>query len=344
VVGFGYTIGWAVIHAGVRWSRRLPPTLVAPAEVIGQNRRVAIDAAVGDHTRQTEYSDPGEWAVLFDAIDPTVEAVSAMARNVVAHYRAQAAELPESSRGDISLRWVVAILDTDQHRNPQPLTVERAVSKRVQGCCRDHSLLAVTALRHHGIPARDRVGFAKYLSPTWNHDHVIVESWLNGRWRRFDPEFAEPLPSLPDPTDIADGPDSPFLTAAHVWLGHRAGAVDVTRFGVAEGLGIGGDWFVYGYVIAEAAHRFGDELLLWDTWGAMSGDLASVPSDHLALVDEVARLLVLADEGDLEAERALLDHYRHDSRLHPGTHIRSMSPDGGVYDVDLAARTTVQVS
>ncbi|MDQ6697120.1 MAG: transglutaminase-like domain-containing protein [Actinomycetota bacterium] len=302
-----------------------------------------IDEVV-DHARHTEYSDPGDRAGLFDDIDPTVDAVSAMARNVVAHYRAQAHELPESSQQDISLRWVAAILDTDQHRNPMPLTVERAVSNRVQGCCRDHSLLAVSALRHHGIAARDRVGFATYLSPTWNPDHVIVEAWLNGRWQRFDPEFAEPLPRLADPTDIPGGRNSPFLTAAHVWLGHRAGSVDVTRFGVGEGVGIGGDWFVFGYVIAEAAHRFGDELLLWDTWGAMSSDLNLVPPDDLALVDEVAQLLVLADEGDLRAERALLDRYHHDPRLHPGTRIRSRSPYGGVTDVDLAARTAAQAS
>lgn len=299
--------------------------------------------AVVDHSSQSAYSDPRDWSTLFDDIDPTIETVSSMARNVVAHYRAQAADLPEFSRDDISLRWVDAILATDQRRNSAPLTVERAVSDRVQGCCRDHTLLAVGAMRHHGVPARSRVGFATYLSPTWNHDHVIVEAWLDERWRRFDAEIAEPLPRLADPTDIPPGPESAFLTAAHVWLAYRAGTVDVTRFGVAEGLGIGGDWFVYGYVIAELAHRFGDELLLWDTWGAMSGDLAHAPPEHLALVDEVARLLVRADDGDLQAERELLARYRGDDRLRPGAHIRTFSPNGGVCEVDLAARTTTRV-
>lgn len=300
--------------------------------------------AVVDHSSQSAYSDPGDWAMLFDDIDPTIEAVSSMARNVVAHYRAQASELPESSRDDISLRWVDAILATDQRRNSTPLSVERAVRNRVQGCCRDHTLLAVAALRDHGVPARSRVGFATYLSPTWNHDHVIVEAWLGRRWRWFDPEFAEPRPSLADPTDIPPGPDSAFLTAAHVWLGYRAGTIDVTRFGVGEGLGIGGDWFVYGYVIAEVAHRFGDELLLWDTWGAMSGDLAHIPPEHLALVDEVARLLVRADEGDREAERDLLTRYRGNDLLRPGAHVRTVSPNGGVDEVDLAMRTTTKIA
>lgn len=264
-----------------------------------------------------------------------------MARNVVVHYRASGRPLPAYSREDISLRWVDAILATDQTRHQASLSVHRRTEDRVQGCCRDHTMLAVAALRHHGVPARSRVGFASYLSPTtWNHDHVIAEAWLGGRWRRFDTELAVPVPGLADPTDIPPGSDSPFFTAAHVWRAHRAGTIDVTRFGVAEGLGIDGDWFVHGYVIAELAHRFGDELLLWDTWGAMSGDLTQVPPDHVTLVDEIARLLTASDEGDLAAERDLLSRYRDDDRLRPGPQVRSFSPNGGVYDVDLSTRTT----
>jgi len=297
--------------------------------------------AVVDHSAQSACSDPGDWAGLFDAITPTIASVSGMARNVVAHYRAQAAELPESSRDDVALRWTDAILDTDQRRHNAPLTVERAVGERVQGCCRDHTLLAVSALRHHGVPARSRVGFASYLSDTgWHPDHVIVEAWLDGRWRRFDPEFDVSLPRLADPSDIAAGAEAPFLTAARVWLGHRSRSLDVTRFGVAQGLGIGGDWFVHAYVIGEIAHRFGDELLLWDQWGAMTNRLDEAPSEDIALVDEVAALLVRAEDGDLGAEQELLARYREDVRLHPGSRVMSLSPTGGVYDVDLTTRTS----
>ena len=299
-------------------------------------------AAVVDHAAQTLYSDPGAWAVLFDEIEPNVDAASCVARNVVAHYRAHAGQLPESSRDDISLRWLDAILDTDQRRNDRPLSVVRAVGNRVQGCCRNHTLLAVALLRHHGIPARSRVGFATYLSRTWNYDHVIVEAWLDGRWRRFDTEFDAPLPDLSDPTDIPHGSDSPFLTGAQVWLAHRAGSIDVSRFGVAEGLGIGGDWFVFDYVIEQVAHRFGDELLLWDNWGAMTNDLRDATSEDLALVDDVARALVQADEGDLRAEIELLRRYEQDERLHPRRQIRSVSPNGGLFSIDLTTRTTTQ--
>jgi hypothetical protein len=304
---------------------------------------VSDPPAVMDHAAHSAYSDPDAHAGLFDAIDPSIRGVSAMARNVVVHYRASARQLPEASRDDIGLRWIDAILSTDQQRHLRPLTAPREEEQRVQGCCRDHTLLAVAALRHHGVTARSRVGFATYLSPTWNHDHVIVEAWIDGSWRWFDPEFASPLSTLPDPTDIPTGAGSPFRTAARVWLAHRAGDLDVSRFGVAEGVGIGGDWFVHSYVIEEVAHRFGDELLLWDVWGAMTGDLATAPVDDVALVDEVAHLLVRADDGDLGAEDALLTLYRSDTRLHPGRQVRSVSPTGATYDVDLGAKTAVAV-
>lgn len=193
---------------------------------------------------------------------------------MTAHSRAQADALPAATADDISLRWVEAILAVDQSRHPSPLTVDRPPGQRVQGCCRDHSLLAVAVLRHHGIPARSRVGFAGYLSGTgWHHDHVVAEAWVDGRWRRFDPEFADAtaaVGTLRDTSDIPAGPTSPFLTAAHVWRGHRSGVLDVDRFGVAEDVPIAGDWFVHSYVIQEVAHRFGDELLLWDQWGAVT--------------------------------------------------------------------------
>ena len=322
----GIGVSRGLVHLGAR-ARRIGPVAVEERSVM-------------DHAAQTRFSDPGGHAALFDEIEPTIDDVSSMARNVVAHYRARAADLPESTRDDISLRWVDSILATDQQRNASSLRVERQIRDRVQGCCRDHTLLAVAALRHHGVPARSRVGFASYLSPTWNHDHVVVEAWLEGRWRRFDAEFAEPVGSLVDPTDIPRGSGSAFLTAARVWLAHRAGEIDVTRFGVAEEIGVGGDWFVHSYVIAEVAHRFGDELLLWDVWGAMGGDLADVAPEDIELVDEIARLLVRADDGDVGAEQALLDRYRGDGRLHPGEVVRSLSPNGGRYEVDLLDRTT----
>jgi hypothetical protein len=94
--------------------------------------------------------------------------------------------------------------------------------------------------------------------------------------------------------------------------------------------------------VISIAHRFADEPLLRDTWGAMCRDLELAPAETRHPLDEVARLFIRADEGDLEAERELLARYREDDRLRPGAHIRSVSPYGGLYEVDLASRAVVQ--
>lgn len=299
---------------------------------------------LSDSVRQSAYSEPGRHAELFDDVQPNIESVSAMARNVVVHYKASGLDLPRQLQRDVDLRWIEAILSTDQQRHHAPLDNERPVESRVQGCCRDHSLLAVAALRHHNVPARTRVGFASYLFESWHYDHVIVEVWAEGRWRRFDPEFAEPLPALPDPTDMPTSPDGPFLTAGQVWCGHRAGVLDVARYGAVEYAALQGEPFVHAKVICELAHRFGDELLLWDRWGAMNPHQFDAPPQDIDLVDEIATLLIRADEGDTSAEHDLLARYRQDPRLHPGSFVHSISPTGERHHVDLTIRSTDRLS
>lgn len=285
--------------------------------------------AVVDHAVHTRFSDPDGHAGALAAVPADPAELSAVARNVIVHYRASGRGLPESSAQDIHSRWLSVILDRDAERHPGPLAAPREPTERVQGCCRDHTLLSVGVLRQHGIPARSRVGFAGYFSPSWNHDHVIVEWWNGQRWQRFDPEMAEPSAALPNPLDLAAGPDAPFRTAAEVWLGHRQGSLDIDRFGVDESVPmIGGRWFVRNYVIGEVAHRFGDELLLWDNWGAMTGPGEPDDGDVDGLIDEVAALLIAADAGDLAAEQQLLQRYRDDRRLHPGDTVLRADPRG----------------
>ena len=94
--------------------------------------------------------------------------------------------------------------------------------------------------------------------------------------------------------------------------------------------------FVQSGILWEIAHRYGDEMLLWDIWGMMPPPGASLGGDDLALLDEVAAQLVAADAGDMEAEAALFDRYLGDDRLHSGPTVLRISPSGdGPVRVDL---------
>nr|WP_238344810.1 transglutaminase domain-containing protein [Actinopolymorpha cephalotaxi] len=260
--------------------------------------------------------------------------LSAVARNVIVHYGGFGLELPTSTRGDINSRWLSIMLEVDQQRHAKPLAEPREPTERIQGCCRDHTLFCVGVLRQHGIPARSLVGFAGYHRPDYKNDHVIVQTYdtETQRWLRFDPEIAEPTELLPTPYDIPADADAPFRTAAEVWKGCRTGSLDPNTFGGGPESEFGGLWYIHNYVLMQLAHRYADELLLWDGWGAMT--LPGGPDDAtLNLIDDIADQLIAVESAVPPADASSMDallrkRYDDDNRLHPGTSVTQYSPYG----------------
>ncbi|WP_405055793.1 transglutaminase-like domain-containing protein [Kribbella sp. NBC_01505] len=263
--------------------------------------------------RHSAFSDPGRHAQLLR--EPAgMEEICAIVNNLVLHYRAEAHLLRDERRGEINARWISAILDLDQARHPGPLLAPRPPGDRVAGCCRDHALLAVAALRERGTPARSRVGFT--FAPDFCGDHVVAEWWNGVRWQRFDPELRPGTRSF-DVRDLPTGDGAPFETAAEVWTGYRAGRLDPTRYGVAPGSEFSGPTFIRMYVVMEVLHRYGHEALLWDVV-----DTGITDPD----ADAIARLLLAADAGDSEAEDQLERQF--ETRLRPGSTVTQLSPYG----------------
>lgn len=257
-----------------------------------------------DYTTQSRFSDPGVHAQLFDALPDDLPGIGAVVRNLLIHYRGGGIEFTGDRLAEIDHRWVSAMLTTDQKRNGTALAVPREPVDRVVGCCRDYTLMFVSALRHKGIPARSRIGFADYFTAGYNHDHVVAEYWNGDRWVMIDAELD---PAEDRPFDVQDLPRGPLRSAAEVWLGIRAGELDPDVFGIAPGSPIGGGWLVRNYVHLQLAHLNGDEVLLWDNWGAMSPSLDDANVD---LTDQIARLMVASDNGDETATKEVDDLYR----------------------------------
>ena len=300
----------------------------------GPSGRAAIDSAA-----HSPYSDPGRWSDLLIALPTDVAALSATAGNVIAHYRVSMAELPEATRHDVHSRWLERILTLDQERHDRSLSEPRDLSARVQGCCRDYTLFCIGVLRTHGIPSRSRVGFAGYFHHDWNADHVIVECWTGQRWRRFDAQLNDPIGSIDDPTDIASSEpgDGGFVTAAQVWQAYRHGDVDPNRYGVDPAIPmLSGPRFLHTYLVHEAAHRYGDELLLWDIWGRMDDPFERLTNDDLHWADELAALLIAADGEEPGAEEELAARYQTDPDVKPGPVILRASPfDDSIERIEL---------
>lgn len=318
---------------------------------------------LADYASHSPYSDPGRYADLVAAVSPDAASLRRTCTAVV-HYRSGATLSPEQQQ-DIDRRWLESVVAAAVERSGT-LAGDRAADQLVAGCCRDHTLLTVGVLRSHKVPARSRVGFARYFDDSgFGGDHVIAERWDGARWRRFDPELGVQDRWGFDPEDIPAGPDSPFLTSAEAWLAIRSGKADPMSFGIRKDDPEDcGPAVVRDYVLREVAHRHRDELLLWDFWGPMlsfeslpaevgaalraeaertgfsmpGAEVSSAEFD--AIADELAYLLVAADAGDEVAAQDLAELYHGDPRLRAGDQVVTVSPLGRGGVTDLAARTT----
>ncbi len=293
--------------------------------------------------RHSRFSDPGPYGHLLADLPTTVTALTAVVRNTITHYRS-GVEFAPGHLAEIDSRWVERILAADQARFPRALTDPRPAEQRVAGCCRDFTLLTVAALRQHGIPARSRIGFADYFyrDEGFHADHVVVDYWDGQRWVFLDAQLDPTQDWGFDPADlprlVGDRPPGPMATAAQIWTAWRRGEIDDQRYGVGPDLPYRGAPFIRNYVIGELAHRQRDEMLLWDVWGAMSEQPAGELTGDLDLVDEVAGLLLAADDGDAGAEADLERLYRADDRLRVGRECFCASPTGRLAWVDLRTR------
>jgi hypothetical protein len=260
------------------------------------------------YTGQSRFTDPGAMASWLDTVPPDLASLRDTASGLVFHYLASGDitqhGFAEERRAEINLRYADAMFARLHDLDPAPLGHERASTDRIVGCCRDTTLLFVALARHHGIPARARVGFATYLLPGWALDHVIAEVWAGDRWRLVEPQFGPDGATL----DLLDVPRDQFLVGADAWRDCRSGARDAGRFVV---------WPENPLPI------------LWDLWGPL-GTATTVPDDVAARMDALA-----ATVAGAEPDR-ILAAYTGDLRV-PGTVVSVTPPEHRPATVSLRA-------
>src|SRR5882757_8032319 len=171
---------------------------------------------------QSVVSDPGEMAGHYEGLPRDVRELARVVRDLMIH-RLEGGfwDVPiadDRMSDDAETRYTDDILRLIVGRDPRPLALRRAYGDRFVAICRDFTLLHVSLLRHLGIPARLRSGFASYFGTDGFHnDHVVTEYWDDRRgWLLADAQLFDPERYAVD-FDPADVPRDRFLMAGKAW-------------------------------------------------------------------------------------------------------------------------------
>ncbi|MDA1073029.1 MAG: hypothetical protein O2825_16770, partial [Proteobacteria bacterium] len=129
--------------------------------------------------------------------------------------------------------------------------------------CRDFALMLTAMLRHKGVPARVRCGFAGYFGDGWE-DHWVCECRAGDRWALADPQLdGAHRRHLAVAFDPADMPRDRFLCAWEAWHAIRQQGAAAEGFGHGDATGL---WFV-AVNLARDLHALAKrETSAWDGW------------------------------------------------------------------------------
>jgi len=216
--------------------------------------------------------------------------------------------VPEERRQELFLRSVPQMLERILALDPSPLPGQRPPERRKLSLCRDFAVLLVSMLRHQGIPARLRIGFAGYFGAKrpryW--DHRIAEYWNESldRWvlvdAMVDDLHRKALNLTIDPLNITDS--SPFILAGDAWNRCRAGKADPDDFGDSpDDRGMPPIRYALLHDL-DALNKV--ELVGFDAWHALIDKPEDmVTGDERRLLDEIAELTTHVDSrfDDLQA-------------------------------------------
>jgi hypothetical protein len=278
-------------------------------------------------------TSPGIHAPLFDPLPGDISALVKVVQGLMIHVfwiEKYGIQLDAARKEEVQLRTVERMLARILELDSRPLSDAREPVKKLVGNCRDFSVLLTAMLRHQGIPARARCGFAKYFIPKHHEDHWVVEYWnpKQQRWVLVDAQLDElqrnKLRISFDPLNV---PRDQFLTGGRAWQLCRSGQVDPATFGIFDMKGL---WFVVGDFLRDVASLNKMEMLPWDSWGMMRGRDEDITEADIVFLDKLAELTA-GDVPEISKVRTL---YEGDPRLTVPEVIKSYT-QAGVQTIEL---------
>jgi len=172
------------------------------------------DSLIEVYIVHTRYTDPGDFAYLYDDLPESIEGICDLIKKQLIHPM-EASEikhlLPDGrAPEDGDYPTVELMLKELIKRDSTGLHKSRKPSDRLIVACYHHGLLLASILRHRNIPVRLRGGFARYYEKKAKvrFGHVICELWdqEKQKWILVDPD-----------RNIIDVSRPKFESPAHAW-------------------------------------------------------------------------------------------------------------------------------
>ncbi|MCK4941083.1 transglutaminase domain-containing protein [candidate division WOR-3 bacterium] len=239
-------------------------------------------------------TEPGEYSHLLGDLPKGIPDLCKTVQGVILHIfwsEAYGVKLSEERKKEVNLRKVERMLARIVELDKQPINVARDPEMRVVGNCRDYSVLLCALLRHNGMAARARCGFATYFTRDKYEDHWICEYW-NGeekRWVRVDAQLDSlQVAYLKIDFNPHDLPAGKFLSGGEAWQLCRSGELDPDLCGIFDMKGL---WFVQGDLVRDFMALNKLEVLPWDCNEFMGGSDVEVSPEDYQLLDKIAELI-----------------------------------------------------
>ncbi|MET3434385.1 hypothetical protein ABIC71_003894 [Herbaspirillum seropedicae] len=261
---------------------------------------------------------------------------------LVIHFETDKASLDEEiitqRRKEVDSRYASTMLDRILCLDSSSLGQARPAARRLLGTCRDTAVLLCSFLRHQGIPARVRFGFAHMLHQRANplHSHAVVEYWNGEEWRLAESRMPYVRGSdIPFTAD--DLPRELFIPGYEAWRQVQSGEKSPQLFSSNKLDENPSAWLVRSFVLYDLASLAGYEPLMWDQWGRHY----NFCRPHLPFNDNELHALfdrAVMTEFNIDAQcREMVDRFNKVTGISAGTEIHSFSPVLGRYSITVGS-------
>jgi excinuclease ABC subunit A len=280
----------------------------------GVEKSIPTDEILNFYKGFSNYTDPGEHASLFDDLPESLKDLCSLIKHQFIHpieLGDLRNSLPEERHyEDPKFPTVSDMLEGLLRYDERGLTFERKRENRLIVACYHHALLLASMLRHRGIPARIRTGFARYFEKEAGvrFGHAICEVWdkKKQRWILVDPD-----------RQFVDFSRNLFEFSDSAWKQLRAGKIKPGKYVAAQSKG---DHAILHILLQDLSCVLLEEKSYWDDPAILQDKISNinaVDSEKLEIFDQIAELL-----SDPDANLEQLSHLHKEHSFLRGTGLK----------------------